>query len=179
MAPSRQARGGSAATPPLAQATPFSSESFTGTRFHDPASKARFASHFTRFVAAGFPESQFPSWFYERLSGNAFGLTRQYNRAGFYAHWFSTPADRLAFVDRVLGHEPVGKPDHTFVDVEVVLQGWLRSQGVRDRLAAALSEETEAAERALLRSLLQRYPDEAGRSHAVAGPAQTELFPAA
>ena len=179
MARLRQAPRDRAAAPPLAEPATFPLQGFTETRSHDPASKARFAAHFTRFVGAGFPESQFPSWFYERLSGYTFGLVRQYDREAFYAHWFSTLQARLAFVDRVLGHEPVGKPDHTFVDVELVLKEWLRSQGVRDRLAAALSEETEAAERALLRRLLLRYPDEAGRSPAAVGPVQTELFPAA
>lgn len=163
---------------PLAEPATFSPEGFVETRVHDAAAKARFASHFTAFVAAGFPETLFHGWFYQRLHGNTFSLDGEAGRPAFYDRWFSGLAPQLRFVERVLQHRPLGSPERCFVDVEIALQAWLRDSGVLERLTAALAAEVEQEERALLRTLLARYPDEPARMAAPSGPPQTELFAA-
>lgn len=94
---------------------------FTPTQFSTAADKEKFLKHFHRFVCSGYKWTLFHKWFYVRLS-LTFGHIAHYNRAGFYATFF-TDAERLEDFWRVTMQYPCyGDPDYTYSDVEKVIQ---------------------------------------------------------
>lgn len=165
-------------SPPLRAATEsFDASDFTSSPLADARRKARFASHFTRFVAAGCPASLFPTWFFNHLR-HTFGAPRHWSRSELHSRWFSTPEAAAAFARRALAHVPSGRADRGYSDVEVRLKQWLAVSGAADELIGRLNEAVEARDRAVLRALLTLYPDEAERAlQRDAPPPQTELFP--
>lgn len=149
---------------PLAAAPQsFDASDFTSSRLADAERKARFASHFTRFVAAGFPASLFPTWFFNHLR-QTFGVPRHWSRSELHSRWFSTPEAMAAFARRALEHVPSGRADRGYSDVEHRLQLWLAESGAALELVRRLDEAREARDRELLRALLTLYPDEADRA---------------
>lgn len=107
----------------------FTAAQFTATRFADAEAKARFAQHFTRFLAHDMAEPLFTQAFYQRLS-NTFGHIAHYSRHGFLDHYFRTPGDRRRFLIDTMGWRPVGDPAWTFVDVEITLQQRIQDSGL-------------------------------------------------
>jgi hypothetical protein len=103
----------------------FTAKQFTGTEFAGAADKADFANHLVRFILAGFPRSLFHKGFYERLS-NTFGHIAEYNQAGFWSTWFSNPTAQQQFIKRALDCLPMGQPEFCWVDVERVVQRWIK-----------------------------------------------------
>ena len=110
---------------------------FTPTKWSTAEDKAKFFGHYQKFVTGGFKSSQFPKWFYVRLS-QCFGHLAHYNQGGFYEEWFRSPERRLEFLKRALRHPCYGDPDHTYSDAERALQAWIAETGV----VAALEKTT-------------------------------------
>ncbi len=125
----------------------FRADRFVATQYSSAAAKARFASHYVRFVAAGFDRSLFQLWFYRRLR-MTFGHLAHTDVDGFYNTWFEGTFHQHGFVDQALRWPCPGDPAVTFCDVEAALQQWLRSVGALDLLAARHEAEREATERA-------------------------------
>jgi hypothetical protein len=98
------------ANPPLAPAHTFTASDFTSSRMADADQKARFASHFTRFVAAGCPPHLFATWFHRHLR-HAFGLPRHWTRQEMIARWFSSQDAVAAFIQRLLDYTPAGRAE--------------------------------------------------------------------
>jgi hypothetical protein len=78
---------------------------------------------------------------------------------------------------------PVGRPSHTWADVETALQGWMRTSGSLETASAEAEAEVERGERALLARLLEKYPaahpvnsTTASLVHGLDLPAQTDLM---
>jgi len=163
--------------PPLAAAPQiFHSSDFVPSRLADPALKARFASHFCRFLAAGCPPQLFHSWFYKHLR-LTFGLPPHASRADLLSRWFVSHASKADFVRRLLSHVPAPRPELSFADVELRVQEWLTASGAAAEYAHRSVAQDEAAERHLLRVLMRRYPDELGRDAVpAAAPVQPDLF---
>lgn len=136
----------------------FTADRYTATKWSTAADKAKFANHFVRFVEGDFKITLFPDWFYKRLS-MTFGHIAHYNKAGFYAEWFSTPARQLEFLNRVAAWHSYGDPKYTYCDVEKDLAAWVgRDKGdlVR-KLKERCIAEVEAKERAELARLKAKY----------------------
>jgi len=156
----------------------FATSDFTSSRAADAATKARFATQFSRFVVNGFSAQQFPTWFHKLLV-QTFGLPRHASRIDLLSRRFSTPTTNAEFVPRIRAYIPAGRPDRGLTDVEIHLQRWLRTTGAATEIIHCSANLTEAAERHLLRVLLARYPDELQRLPGAADedPMQPDLFP--
>jgi hypothetical protein len=129
---------------------------FTPTQWDTAKDKVAFANQFVRFVQSDFAARYFTDKFYRRLS-NTFGHIANYNRGGFWETFFTTTADKVQFLEQTLQHPCYGDPAWTYSDVERALQTWLRADGTLDRYRRRLAQETEAAERAQLAQLQQKY----------------------
>ena len=129
---------------------------FTPTQWDTAQDKAAFAKRFILFVQSDFDAKHFTDKFYRRLS-NTFGHIANYNRAGFWATFFTTTADKVQCLEQTLQHPCYGDPAWTYSDVERALQGWLKADGTVDRYRQRLAVETEAGERALLARLTQKF----------------------
>lgn len=163
--------------PPLAAAPQiFRSSDFVPSRLADPALKARFASHFCRFLAAGCPPELFHSWFHKHLR-LTFGLPSHASRADLLSRWFVSHTSKADFVRRLLSHPPAARPELSFADVELRVQEWLTASGAAAEFAHHAVALDEAAERHLLRVLMRSYPDELVRAAAPApAPIQPDFF---
>lgn len=104
----------------------FTAADFTGTKYWSAEDKARFANHFRKFVERGFPRELFHRWFYSQLM-NTFGHIAHYDENGFYATFFTTPADISMFFRYTLEYGCYN-PDHR--DVERAIQNWLVESGL-------------------------------------------------
>ena len=100
---------------------------FMATEFSSIDDKIKFEKQFKKFVTSGFKRSQFPKWFYTRLS-MCFGMIAHYNHDNFYATYFDTRDGRQEFVDQCLRCQCYGDPAFTYSDVERTLVQWLREQ---------------------------------------------------
>lgn len=123
----------------------FNANQFTPTDHATAADKAKFGNHFVKFVQGGFKRTQFPKWFYVRLS-MTFGHIAHYNIDGFYATWFAD-ADKLRkFIEITLSYPCYGNPGYTFCDVEREIQKWIKGheQQVNDVIQANAVAEHKA-----------------------------------
>lgn len=127
---------------------------------HDTAKdKADFANHFVRFVSSDFKWTLFTKRFYNRLS-MCFGHIAHFDRAGFYGTFFKTLEGKIEFLCQAAEWPCLGSPEFTYSDVERVLGTWVRQQGFVEKYRALLGTDVEQSERALLRQLKAKYPDE-------------------
>ena len=118
--------------------------------------KAKFANHFMRFVEAGFPATLFPKTFYRRLS-NCFMHIAHYDAQGFYHSWFDSTQHQLEFLRNAVRNAGVGDPSTTYSDVERALKTAILEGGYIEKYERLLREEVEAAERAELQRLQDKY----------------------
>jgi hypothetical protein len=63
----------------------------------------------------------------------------------------------VRFLEQTVQHPCYGDSAWTYSDVERALQAWLQADGTLDRYRQRLADETEAAERAELARLQQKY----------------------
>lgn len=134
----------------------FTADKFIPTTWDPAEKKAHFARQFIRFVASDFDKTKFPNTFYRRLS-MTFGNIAHFNRHGFFGTFFTTTADKVRFLRMTLQHHAVGDPSFTYSDVERALQGWLVQIGILTQYEQRLADETEAAEKAELARLKEKY----------------------
>jgi hypothetical protein len=137
----------------------FNASQFTPTQWSTAVDKAKFAAHFVRFVEDGFQEKQFTDVFYKRLS-NMFGHIAHYNRGGFYGEFFASLRGQLEFLEQCSQWRAYGDPTVTWSDVERELQAWLLETDALGAARRKLAGEVEKAERAQLRALAKKYPEE-------------------
>jgi hypothetical protein len=102
-----------------------SSERFTPTKWDTSADKEKFAEQFKKFVSGGYQLKHFPKWFYTRLS-MTFGHIAHYNQGQFYETFFTTDADKTAFINQTMNWSMGGDPAWTYSDVEQHLQKWMK-----------------------------------------------------
>lgn len=157
-------------TPPLAP------HQFTATKFHSAEDKAWFGNAFLKFLAADCPQSAFTKRFYNRLS-NSFGHIAHYNRAGFYGHFFIDLAGKIDFLQQTLQWPCYGQPEHTFSDVELMLQARLSATTLLPILIARRDADIARRERDLLARLKTKYEPQPQPADAPAMPLrQASLF---
>lgn len=135
---------------------PFTADQFTPTKWDTAADKAKFANQFVKFVSGGFKRTDFPKWFYNRLSGT-FGHIAHYDIHGFYSEFFIRPDGHVRFVAVCLSYGAFGSPDYTYCDVERALKGWLRDGAYLEKLAKVQDDAIEAKEREQLARLKAKY----------------------
>lgn len=97
---------------------------FTPTEFSTNEDKQKFAKHFIKFVSNGYKYSQFPKWFYTRLSVCR-GHIAHYNQQGFYDTWFDTKEAQSRFINHWLMEPIYGDASYTYSDVERFLSAWI------------------------------------------------------
>ena len=130
--------------------------------------KAKAANDLAVFLEAGCPRDLFTEEAYKGLSVHMFGHIAEFSIHGFYGTWFSTPEQRAYWVEYVrrggaYGFHAEDRAD-TYGDVERKIVSWLDESGVGDRFIEAGRSNTEREERAQLRELLAKYPDEVIRA---------------
>ena len=76
---------------------------YTATEFDTVEDKVKFENQFKKFVSNGFKESQFPKWFYTRLS-MCFGNIAHYNKNGFYNTYFLNSEGISHFIDNCVAY---------------------------------------------------------------------------
>lgn len=99
-------------------------KTFTPTQWETSADKLKFYNQFIKFVSGGFKRSDFPKWFYVRLS-MTFGHIAHYNQQGFWDVYFTSDADKKQFIKDCLAYPHCGDPAWTYSDVETALVEWL------------------------------------------------------
>lgn len=134
-------------------------EQFVATKFDSAAAKADFGNQLLAFIAEDFPRKRFTLKFYCVLCQH-FGMITHYDQHGFWAEFFTSTADKLRFLEEISSYPCWGDPAFTFSDLERAVVARIRAAGLVARLRAALAQETEAAERALLNRLQARYQPE-------------------
>lgn len=105
----------------------FDESILTATQWSTTKDKIRFANQFVKFVESGYSSTQFPKWFYARLS-MCFGFIAHYNRGGFYEFYFeeNEEGNRQEAIDQVINYPCYGNPAYTFSDIEKQIQLWYR-----------------------------------------------------
>jgi hypothetical protein len=139
----------------------FKADEFVPSKWDTAADKARFCNAFVRFVEGGFKLDQFPETFYRRLS-SCFGHIAHFNRDGFYETFFTDERGKLRFLEMAAEHACYGQAEFSYSDAEMALRSWVRTTGQVEAQLAKLRASTEASERARLRELAAKYPDEIG-----------------
>lgn len=134
----------------------FSADMFMPTKWSTALDKAAFANHLLTFILSNFPERQFTHKFYNELMQH-FGFIAHYDKAGFWAEYFTTSADSLRFIQELAGWACWGSPEHTFCDVESAIRSEVRGYGLIGQFRVRVEQEKEAAERALLEQLQAKY----------------------
>jgi|HubBroStandDraft_6_1064221.scaffolds.fasta_scaffold189637_3 hypothetical protein len=134
----------------------FTPDQFTPTQWDTASDKARFANQFVRFVTRGFKRSDFPKWFYNRLS-NTFGHIAHYNQHGFFGQFFTNDSGKLEFINQTLEWPYDGDASFTYSDVERLLKTWLRASGIPQQIEQNRQQSIERAERAILQRLKAKY----------------------
>jgi hypothetical protein len=134
----------------------FDASMFVSTSYQTAENKAWFANHLLEFIRADFVRAQFTKKFYQRLS-NTFGHIAHFNLQGFWETFFESTVGKVEFLRQTLEYPCYGYPEYTFSDVEKAVQQVLQEQNVLTIYEARLRDETERAEKALLRQLQGKY----------------------
>ena len=129
---------------------------FIPTKWNTAEDKEKFLAQFKRFVESDFKRTQFPKWFYTRLS-MTFGHIAHYNQEGFYATFFTSTRDKVYFLNQTLQWPCYGDPEFTYCDVEKEIQQWLQDTGKLEQVQAYFRQETENEERRTLAALKAKY----------------------
>ena len=86
----------------------------------------------------------------------------QHNIDGFYGEWFSDDEKRLRFLKHTAECQLYGSdPEYTFIDVERVLQQWVRESGLIEIYERKVNSLRREKELHALKVLIDRYPLEA------------------
>lgn len=99
----------------------------TPTEWSTIEDKQQFINQFKKFVLSDFSDSEFPKWFYKRLS-MCFGFIAHYNQAGFYDTYFTCATDISVFLLAVMKYPCYGDPAYTYSDAEKIIQKWLKTE---------------------------------------------------
>ena len=134
----------------------FDEAQFIGGKFWTGADKAKFANHFTRFLASDCLQTLFTGKFYERLIHTS-GHIAHYNRHQFYEHFFSSRLGRIEFLKQTLEHRCFGDPAFTFSDVERALKARIQGSGLLDFQIVLVRQESERKERAEFARLSRKF----------------------
>lgn len=129
---------------------------FSPTKFTPAETKAWYACHFLRFVAADFPKHQFTERFYRQVM-HTFSFTAHYDRTGFWTEYFTSNAGKIEFIEQVVNHPCYGGPGHTFSDVEREIGRRLRQVDLLDFYRKKGRAERDNAERAEFARLKARF----------------------
>lgn len=134
-------------------------EKLVATRFNTVAEKARFGEDLIRFIETGFKPARWTKPLYRQLS-QTFGFIANYDAYGFWDEHFSTTEAKLRFLFHILRWDCPGSPEHTFCDVEKMVQDWIKEDGTVGEYQRRLETETEVSERAQLARLKAKYDKE-------------------
>lgn len=100
-------------------------ESLEPTEWSTVEDKIKFGNQFIKFMESGFDKSQFPKWFYTRLS-MCFGHIAHYDQSGFYRYFFERGDYGAEFIKQCLDYPCYGSPKFTYCDIEKQIQQRIR-----------------------------------------------------
>lgn len=109
----------------------FKAENFTATQWETAQDKAKFCTHFARFIVSEYDQKLFSPWFYRRLS-SCFSHIAHYNRENFYDVWFSSHEGQRNFLLHCANNGGYGDPTYTYSDAEKVLKVWITENKLAD-----------------------------------------------
>jgi hypothetical protein len=142
--------------------TLFTAKQFTDTAFHSKEDKRKYANALAEFAIQGFPKKLFTTALYNNLR-NSFGHIAHYDKDGFWTTWFQDNRHCDLWISHISTWDPMGDPAFTFSDMELAFKKWLLGSRVAKESAECSKQEIESEERAQLRALLKKYPDERKR----------------
>lgn len=134
----------------------YRADEFKPTQWSTAKEKANFANTFVKFVLSGFDRKHWTKSFYTRLS-NTFGHIAHYNQEGFWAEWFESTGQKLAFLKQAAVYPCYGDPTYTYSDVEKALQAWVRESGLIDQYRRDLLNEGEEQDRRTYERLRKKF----------------------
>jgi hypothetical protein len=137
----------------------FSASQFVAAHSDTAEDKARFANALLAFVVQGCPRERFTKAVYNKLI-HCFGHIAHFDRDGFYAVWFSSPAKIAEFLDNVVKYPHWGDPQFTYSDVERAFKIEVLRLRLHKQWAETARAAQESAERAILAHLKQKYEPE-------------------
>lgn len=110
----------------------FDASKLTATEWSTVKDKIKFAEQFVRFVESDYSPTQFPKWFYTRLS-MCFGFIAHYNQRGFYETYFykdsfGSMSNLQTFKDSVINYSCYGSPEFTYSDIESQIRAWYKTK---------------------------------------------------
>ena len=136
----------------------FTAVQFTPTQWDTAEGKAKFATHFMRFLESEFKQTLFQKWFYRKLS-NTFGHIAHFDIHGFWSEFFETTRDKVKFLKQTI--QPwtgfAGDPAYTYSDVERAIAEQVQASGYLAQWETRLEGEVESAERSQLAHLKSKY----------------------
>ena len=106
------------------------------------------------------------------------GISRNYNRDGYYSVFFERDADKVVFLDQTLRWPCYGDPTYTFCDVERAVQRRLRAANVIEVFRMREADATRKRELDILARLQAKYGAnrEPPSSSPQTSPPQADLF---
>jgi len=137
----------------------FHASQFKPTQYDTAEVKARQANLLIDFLESGCPLRKFTKALYHTCYQHLFGHIAHFDRAGFYATWFSMPRDIIRFIDHALAFPYLSSdPTCTWADVERELVRYFRNHPeLRARYQQAYESGVEQRERAELARLKEKY----------------------
>lgn len=129
---------------------------FTATKWDRADVKFKYAKRLCRFLERRCPKKSWNKAFYNRLM-QMFGFIAHYSVDGFWDSRLKGPVERLRTVEAILNHPCHGMPDHTWCDVERVVQRFVTENGLRPIYETAAQEAVEATEKTELERLQAKY----------------------
>lgn len=119
---------------------------FQNSRNFPPNVKSAFANQFVRLVCSKFSLTEFPKWFYMKLSCT-FGLSGLWDRENFYSSHFIGTVKQHDFIKRCVEYKVVGLANWTMGDAETAIQQWLKDNFILQALAIKIQEEKDEQEK--------------------------------
>jgi len=151
---------------------PFCAEQFTATKWATAKEKATWINGMVSFILKGFPEERWREGLYHHLY-NMYCHIAHYNRHGFYAEWFATDHERLAWLEYVAKGGAfgggMGEPTYTWCYVEAALSAWIRDSPFIELYRFLCAQHIETRERAQLAYLQDKYAKNQSSAHGANG----------
>ena len=111
---------------------------FVPTEYATAAQKKKCFNWLKRFMLAGCPKSMWRKETYNWLYKHLFGHIAHYNMDGFWYEWFERKKTCIEWVAGIMERSCYGSPTHTWSDVEVAIQNWLKEEGNLERVCIAI-----------------------------------------
>ena len=135
----------------------YSAALFVDGSYGGAAGKARTTNAILKFIDSGFDRDLFTRQVYSGGLMYMFGHIAHYNQSGFFSTWFDSDSDILNWLVYVSEARLYGDADCTLIEVERIVQKFVRDSGLIALYEGRIARAQEEAERAQLAALKAKY----------------------